>query len=256
MKRILILEDETPAYHKLIGILESIIGDSFYHDWAKSKSETKHFLLSSKPYDLIVADIQLRDGLSFEVFSEITIECPIIFCTAYNDYLLDAFNTNGIAYVLKPYSEEQLQKAIEKYQTLFSISKQPAINKEILASLEEALQTDRKYKIRFVIKKQNKSIHLLPTNEVSIIEANGDFSKIYSKNGQLFIYSENIGSIVQKLNPKEFFRINRSVIVQLSGIEKIEPHFKNRLILKIKGYPEQVITSSNITAEFRKWLEG
>lgn len=256
MKNILIVEDETPAFQKLIGLLEEIIDHAFDYTWVKSNQEARNQIKSYENYDLIIADIQLRDGTSFDFFSEITISCPIIFCTAYNDYLLDAFNTNGIAYILKPYTKEQLQQAIDKYQKLFTKNTSPTINKDILTTLEAALQQNPNYKTRFVIKKQNKSIHLLQTDVITIIEAEGDFSKLYTGTSKFFVYSENIGSIIEKLDPKHFFRINRSLIVNLSGIEKIDPYFKNRLALKVKGYPDQVITSSNITSEFRKWLEG
>ena len=256
MKHVLIIEDETPAYDKLISLLQEIMDAPFTHNWAKSNQEAKTKILSHEKYDLIIADIQLRDGTSFDAFSETTITCPIIFCTAYNDYLLDAFNTNGIAYILKPYTKEQLQKAMDKYETLYAKNQTPSFDKGILASLENALQRDIIYKTRFVIKRQNKSIHLLPVEEITLIEAEGDFSKLHTAEGKFFLYSENIGSIIQKLDPKKFFRINRSSIIQLQAIEKIDPYFKNRLLLKVKGYPKQVTTSSTMTADFRKWLEG
>ncbi len=253
--RILILEDEIPAYQKLQKHLEQLMTASFTQDWARSIEEGKTYL-ASQTYDLILSDIQLLDGLSFDLFSQVEVSCPIIFCSAFDNYLFQAFETNGIAYVLKPYSLDDLKKAIEKYQALFEAQKPPKIDSELLQALKSSLSIESmEYKKRFVIKRKN-GIQLLSVNEISLIEASGDFCLVTDKSGKRHPISQTLGALHEQLSPVQFFRINRSQIVQLDAIQQIENHFKNRLLLSLQGVKEKPMTSTANTAAFRKWLEA
>jgi len=249
MLHLLLIEDETPAYQKLAGLIAEVLPTPFTHNWAKTGKQTTELLTSGQRYDLIFADIQLSDGLSLDVLTRTELHCPIIFCSAYNDYLLEAFRTNGIAYILKPYGKEELAAALEKYTKLFTPGPQ------LLASLREVIRQPRSYKERLVIK-STKGIHLLPTKDISLIEAQGDFCRIYRHDGKAFSQTETLTRLLNQLDPGRFFRINRSIAVGLDHLQSIEPYFKNRLALKVAGYRETVTTSSGTTAEFRLWLEG
>lgn len=252
---ILILEDEIPAYQKLVGHITAFFGEEVTKHWARSNTEGKT-LLQVNTYDLILSDVQLLDGVSFNLFNETKVECPIIFCSAHDDYLFQAFDTNGIAYILKPYSSADFNKALEKYQALFKKGEYSnSLNDETLHALKEALQEEKThYKKRFVIKRP-KGIQLLHTTEITMIEASGDFCIAIDKEGKKHPISQTIGAIKEQLSPKKFFRINRSQIVQIEFIEEIESHFKNRLLLRVTGNPDKAMTSSSITSDFRKWLE-
>ncbi|MEM9928979.1 MAG: LytTR family DNA-binding domain-containing protein [Bacteroidota bacterium] len=249
MLHLLIIEDETPAYQKLTSLLQQTMSGPFTHDWAKTGKQTTKFLHSEQQYDLVFADIQLSDGLSLDVLSRIELHCPIIFCSAYNNYLLDAFRTNGIAYILKPYTSDDLAAAIAKYEKLFTPGPQ------LLTSLRQVITREKVYKERLVLKHRG-GIHLLATKDISLIEAQGDFCRLYRHDGKAFSQSETLSNLQQQLDPKHFYRINRSQLVCLDHLQSIEPYFKNRLIMKVAGYPEQVTTSSATTAGFRVWLEG
>lgn len=249
MLHLLIIEDETPAYQKLTTLIGEVLPTPFTHDWAKTAGQTTKLLASGQRYDLILADIQLSDGLSLDVLTCTELHCPIIFCSAYNDYLLEAFRTNGIAYILKPYGKQELAQALEKYTKLFTPGPQ------LLASLREVIERPKNYKERLVIKSA-KGIHLLPTKDISLMEAQGDFCRIYRQDGKAFSQTETLTRLLAQLDPARFFRINRSIVVGLEHLQSIEPYFKNRLALKVAGYPEAITTSSGATAEFRVWLEG
>jgi DNA-binding LytR/AlgR family response regulator len=249
MLHLLIIEDETPAYQKLAALIGEVLPSPFTHDWAKTCKQTAKLLTSGQRYDLIFADIQLSDGLSLDVLTDTKLHCPIIFCSAYNDYLLEAFRTNGIAYILKPYGKQELEESLEKYNKLFTPGPQ------LLASLREVINKPKSYKERLVIKSA-KGIHLLPTKDISLIEAQGDFCRIYRHDGKAFSQTETLTRLLAQLDPERFFRINRSVAVGLDHLQNIEPYFKNRLSLKAAGYPKTVTTSSSTTADFRLWLEG
>ncbi|WP_298781341.1 LytTR family DNA-binding domain-containing protein [uncultured Polaribacter sp.] len=252
---ILILEDEIPAYQKLIKCLHNFFDIKITHDWGRTIVDGE-LLLKENNYDFILSDIQLLDGLSFNLFHKIKIEAPIIFCSAHDEYLFQAFNTNGIAYILKPYSQNDFDKAIHKYQALFKKGDYTTLDTNTIDALKSALQEESAtHKKRFVIKKTS-GIQLLNAIDITLISASGDFCLAIDKNGKRHTISKNLGVIYQQLNPKKFFKINRSEIINIDFIEKIESHFKNRLLISIKKHKEKVMTSSATTADFRKWLEN
>lgn len=252
---ILILEDEIPAYEKLVSYIDTYYKSNATYDWARSVKEGKRYLVAEQAYDFILSDIQLLDGISFDLFDEVDVPCPIIFCSAHDEYLFKAFNTNGIAYILKPYSKSDFNKAIEKYESLFRQGSYQALNHQTLLDLKSALSNETaNYKKRFVIKKA-KGIQLLQVADISMIEAAGDFCVATDNQGNRHSISFNLSTIYQQLNPNRFFKINRSEIISIDAIEQIESHFKNRLLITLSGHKEKVMTSSSTTAEFRKWLE-
>ena len=253
--KILILEDEIPAYQKLVSCIERFFDTKIEHDWARSNNDGKKLIVTNS-YDFIISDIQLLDGTSFDLFNEISIESPIIFCSAHDEYLFQAFNSNGIAYILKPYSQDDFNKAIEKYQSLFKQGDYTALDHSTIDALKSALKEESTiYKKRFVIKKTS-GIQLLNTSNISIVEASGDFCIATDYKGKRHTISQSLGSLYAQLDPKKFNRINRSEIVHIDFIENIESHFKNRLLITMTGTKEKVMTSSSSTSDFRKWLEN
>ncbi|WP_298492759.1 LytTR family DNA-binding domain-containing protein [uncultured Algibacter sp.] len=251
---ILILEDEIPAYQKLVSFVNDYFQDNIPHHWARSIAEGKAFL-QKNTYDFILSDIQLLDGMSFDLYNDISINIPIIFCSAHDEYLFQAFNTNGIAYILKPYTQTDFKKAMEKYQSLFKKGNYNILNKTTITELKSALKEEHtNYKKRFVIKKAT-GIQLLNVSEISKIEASGDFCIATDIKGKRHTISQNLGSIHQQLHPNKFFKINRSEIICIDAIDNIESHFKNRLLITIKGIKDKAMTSSSTTSDFRKWLE-
>ena len=252
--KLLILEDEIPAYQKLVTFVNTYFETEVPHDWARSNTDGKA-LLNTNKYDFILSDIQLLDGISFDLFNDIETDTPIIFCSAHDEYLFEAFNTNGIAYILKPYSQSDFKKAIEKYQSLFKQGDYNTLNHQTITELKIALKEEHNtYKKRFVIKKA-KGIKLLNVSDISSIEASGDFCIATDYTGKRHTISQNLGSINKQLQTTKFFKINRSEIVSIDFIENIENHFKNRLLIKMTGLEENVMTSTATTSEFRKWLE-
>ena len=255
MMKILILEDEIPAYEKLIANLKLVLNQDYTQDWSRSIKEGKK-LIENNSYELILSDIQLLDGISFDLFENNKIDCPIIFCSAHDDYLFEAFKTNGIAYILKPYSENDFCEALQKYESLFSKHIPSSLSQSTIQELKLALNTDRNsYKNRFVVKRPS-GIQILQVDNIVLIQASGDFTIAFDTNGEKFPLSKNIGSIELEISPEQFFKVNRSQIIQLNHISSIEKYSKNRLKIFLKGNKEEVMTTSNITADFRKWLDN
>jgi len=252
--KILIFEDEIPAYEKLLGHIEKELPKATILGWGRSLKEVKHFLEKHKDVDVIFSDIELLDGVSFDVFEKIKVNCPIIFCTAFDQYLFQAFKTNGIAYLLKPYTDENFRESIEKYRSLFG-SPQEVIDQDVISELKLILHDDKKqYKKRFSVKKKG-GIKLLNIENIGSFEASGDFSFAHDTSKEKHIVNYSIGEIESKIDPRQYFRINRSEIVNIDCIDKIEPYFKNRLAIILKHLPEPLYTSSTKTKEFRIWLD-
>ncbi|MEL6865415.1 MAG: LytTR family DNA-binding domain-containing protein [Bacteroidota bacterium] len=254
---ILIFEDEIPAHEKLLGFIHAEIEEAQIIGWARSIQEARLLLQRKQQPDLIFSDIELLDGVSFKVFEEIKVTCPIIFCTAFDQYVLQAFKTNGIAYLLKPYNLDNFREAFDKYRLLFNKQEeQQQLDDQVLKELKDLLHASEKsYKQRFIIKKK-EGIKLIETREIMCFEANGDFCFAYDAKGHKHVINQGLSQVEEKINPGKFFRINRSQIINIDFVEKIEPHFKNKLSVKMNHLPETLLTSANKTPEFRKWLEG
>ncbi|NAS32509.1 response regulator [Flavobacteriaceae bacterium R38] len=249
---ILILEDEIPAYKKLVTYLSNYFDDNFEYHHARSVKESLKFLTATPKYDLILSDIKLLGGTCFDIFSQLKVTIPIIFCTAYDEHLLEAFQGNGIAYILKPYSQKELDEALNKYQVFFGQQvKEFKIVQEFKALFEKQ---ELHYKKRFAIKK-TRGIKLVETKDICFIEAYGNLCKLKDADGNLHTISKSIGSLLSELDPGQFFRINRSYIVNINHLEKIEPYSKNRLSIKVRGMEKPITTSTSTTKTFRAWIE-
>jgi len=254
--KVLIFEDEIPAYNKLVTYVNNAITNVEILGWARSVKEAVVLINNHEDIDLIISDIELLDGNSFEVFENLKVECPIIFSTAYDQYLFKAFQTNGIAYLLKPYSESNFKEALEKYNVLFSSNHKINLDKNVIAELRNIIEGEKKtYKRRFSIKKK-AGIKILNVEDIISFEASGDFSIAYDLEKQKHIINYSLGEIENKVDPAQFFRINRSEIINIDFIEKIEPHFKNRLAISLKHREAFVYTSGNKTPMFRTWLDS
>lgn len=253
MIRIIIIEDELPAYKKLESYVQAHVQEAEIVAWGRSVEESIEIINHANDIDLIISDIELLDGNSFEIFEKTKVKCPIIFCTAFDKYLFKAFQTNGIAYVLKPYDEDNFKEAVAKYSNLFKTQHKNPIEENVLSELKSLLAT-KAYKKRFSVKKKD-GIKLLATEDIVSFIANGDFSFAYDTHKKKHVINYPLGQIENKVNPDQFFRINRSEIINIDFIEKIEPHFKNRLSIKMQTIEGPLRTSSNKTSEFRGWLE-
>jgi len=255
LMKILILEDEIPAYKKLLEHLENYYKEKPKFEWSRTVDQAKQILESDEDFDLIFSDIELLDGTSIDLFQEVKSNCPIIFCTAYNAYILEAFKSNGIAFILKPYTQDDITTALDKYHTLFRKVPNDPIDYTILKDVTTALRQGNTYKSRFIIKNP-KGMHLLSIDKISYVEASGTFCKLIDDHGTSHLFSQSISAIYESLNPTQFFKVNRSHIVNINHIVHMENYFKNKLLLQMRGSKEKISTSSSITAKFRIWLDS
>ncbi|MBO3098340.1 LytR/AlgR family response regulator transcription factor [Gelidibacter pelagius] len=254
MIRLLIIEDEIPARKKLkrfIAELDATIQITAEIDTVKSAID----FLRNNQVDLIFSDIELLDGNAFEIYHQVSVSCPIIFTTAYDQFLMDAFDSNGIAYLLKPFSKDRFQKAWDKF-LLFR--NQESDENRWMANIKTLLNqniVEKSYKKRFSINTQ-QGIYFLDTENIIFFAAHEGVIFAYDTTGKHHLLTEStLKAIEEHLNPSDFFRINRSELVNKPYIEKIERYSKNTLAIKLKGYKNHLKTSQSNTAAFREWVE-
>jgi DNA-binding LytR/AlgR family response regulator len=254
MTKILIIEDEIPARKKLKRFIEELDLPIEIIAELDTVQSSVNFLKNHKP-DLIFSDIELLDGNAFEIYQQVSVSCPIIFITAYDQFWMDAFDGNGIAYLLKPFSKERFQKAWKKYLLLGnSVSKE----ENAIVNLTKLFQqnfSEKQYKKRFSIN-THQTIYFLETENILFFEANEGIIFAYDTKGKKHLLTEStLKEIEEQLNPLDFFRINRSEFVHKTYIEKIERYSKNILAIKLKGFETHLKTSQSNTATFREWVE-
>lgn len=253
MINVLILEDELPARKKMIRFLNEL-PESINIVAEIDTIDRGIQFLKTTTVDVIFSDIELLDGKAFEIFEQVQISCPIIFTTAYDNYWINAFETNGIEYLLKPFSLERFQKAWNKF-LLFK--KSDHSNHELLNQLNRFIEnnTTKTYKTRFSIS-NNKSIYFLDVDTIPFFEAEDSVVFAHDASGKKHLMNETtLKEIENQLNPNDFFRINRSELVQKKFIDKIERYTKNSYAIKIKGMDKHLITSQSNSAAFRAWIE-
>ncbi|MGI2177708.1 LytR/AlgR family response regulator transcription factor [Shewanella frigidimarina] len=239
--RIAIIEDEPLAAEKLTGYIHRQWPEAQILATLASIDEVIHFFNQPQSLDLLFSDIELSDGQVFSALEQIDLPCPVIFTTSYNDYWMNAFQHQGIEYLLKPFSFKRFSQAVANYHSLFT-QRQAA---EPIA-----------FKQRFIIKQQGAS-EMLNVTEIHCFRAANGTILAGDKQGQYHILSDNnLSQLEAQLDPKVFFRINRADIININSLIKFETYTKETLALYIKGYSEMLVTSKTRTANFRKWLES
>ena len=250
--RVVIIEDEPPAAHKLSQFIKRYDRHIEIADSLSSVQESISWFRQNAAPDLIISDIELLDGNVFEVFENREILCPIIFTTAYDEFWMQAFERNGIAYLLKPLSFEKFAAAMQKFEKLKRnfVGAQTDFWREMQASFAAP-----KYKERFVVKIKG-GIQFIETGQIAFIKMQNEIPFAFDAAGVKFPLSENLTQLEQNLDPKIFFRLNRSEIINLNFIERLEPDFRDRLIVKLRNLNIKLVSSTNRTPVLRKWLEG
>lgn len=255
LMKIVIIEDEIPARKKIKRFLDDLKEPITIVAEISTIEEANTFLTAKPELDLIISDIELLDGNAFEIYSKNHVSCPIIFTTAYNQYLMDAFETNGIEYLLKPFSFDRFKKAWDKFLLL---RKTTISDHSILTKLDQLLKqpidktTSKK---RFTIN-TTKEIYFIETENIAFFRAEEGVVfaiDIFSK--KHLLNQNTLKDIELFLEPEAFFRINRSEIVNKRHIQKIEKYAKNSLAIKLIGYEKHLVTSQSQTKLFRDWLE-
>lgn len=253
MIKILIIEDEIPARKKLKRFLEEL--DSTTKVIAEIDNVVSAVtFLKSTSVDLIFSDIELLDGNAFEIYKEVSISCPIIFTTAYDQFWMNAFESNGIAYLLKPFSKERFQQAWDKFLLFRNSSSDENIQLTKLSKLIEENFAKQSYKKRFTVHTQG-GFFFVDIENITFFGADEGVIFAFDTTGKKHLLNEvTLKEIEEQVNPFDFFRINRSELISKQHIEKMERYTKNILAVKMKGSASHLKTSQSNTAAFREWI--
>ena len=257
---ILILEDEAPAARQLTQLLAQA-GHPTPPPVLRSVEKALAWLQTNPLPDLILSDIELLDGNVFSLYEQFPVACPIIFTTAYDQFLLAAFRGNGIAYLLKPFTLQQLQAALAKYERLRTSPAPPpaapSLPPDVVRELTQALRQHSQpaYKQRFSVRMRN-GLYLLQTADIAYLQADEGITFAIDSAGTRYPLSGTLTELEHQLDPSRFGRLNRSELVNVAFIERAEPYFNNRLAVKLRAPAITLTTSAAQTPEFRRWLEG
>ena len=246
---VIILEDETRAANHLERLLLRVAPTMKILAKLESVRDAVKYLNTNAEPELIFSDIQLADGLSFEMYKQVNVKCPIIFTTAYDHYAIEAFQTNGIDYLLKPVEEERLLKAIEKARH-FS----PGIVLEKLLAINRPTE-EKAYKSRFMVKVGDK-IKSVPVEEILVFYSQEKASFIRTTDAHTYCIDYALDQLEPMLDPEKYFRINRKYIVAIGACTNILAWTNSRLRLKIEGIDDSdIIVARERVQEFKMWLD-
>ncbi|WP_436516925.1 LytR/AlgR family response regulator transcription factor [Ekhidna sp. To15] len=253
--RLLILEDEPLAIEGLLNIVHKHFDSIESIDQAQSISDGENIIAQGRKYDLIISDIRLADGLSFDLFRKVDLDIPIIFTTAYDDFALDAFECNGVAYLLKPIQENKLVQSIQKvYKWIAEEKKEGFVNQEVIRSLEKAFKKYT-YKKRFLSKVGSRVV-IKTVDEISLFYTENKIVYMKDQANKRYMINHSLDELESEhLNPFQFYRINRSAIVNLDSLVEMRNHENGRLKLSIvANNDDQLIVARDRVSDFREWI--
>lgn len=254
--KVLIVEDETPAAEKLERYLQRYSEAIEVKGKTESIEEAVNWLEANQStIDLIFMDIQLKDGVSFDIFKEVKVQKPVIFITAYNEFALEAFKMNGIDYLLKPITFTDLSNSLKKVESLGSQLRWSEDRNEALVKTFDSSQ-QKSYKNRFMVK-LGDHIKSITSDQISLFFADGRDVYLITNQLRKFIIDYTLESLEEILDPKIFHRVNRSYIVNISAIQDVIVYSNSRLKItsNIKWDPE-IIVSREKVSEFKEWFDG
>jgi len=254
MMKVLIVEDEPQAASRLQKMINKLEPAMVIAGTTDSVKGLLDWLKSHTKPDLMFMDIQLADGLSFEVFDTLEVNVPIIFTTAYDEYALKAFKVNSVDYLLKPIEEEDLANAIRKYKKLSSVDEDRT---RVIDRISDAVSMlTRKFKERFVTK-VGEHLKFIDVNDVMYFVSEEKITFGYTRDHKRYILDYTLEQIEGLVDPKIFFRINRKYIVSLHCIQDMISHTNSRLKIVIKGNDDRdVIVARERVQDFKSWLDN
>ncbi len=249
---VIIIEDEKPSARRLQRMLNELHVET--EIMLHSVEESINWFQNNEHPDLIFLDIQLSDGLSFEIFEAIDIKSAIIFTTAYDEYALQAFKLNSIDYLLKPIDDEELEEAVNKYKDRTAEKKSVTLDfndiKKLLVN-----PIDREYKKRFSIK-VGQHLKLINIEDIECFYSENKGTYLYTNESRNYLLDTTLDKLENELEPQTFFRINRKFFVNINAIKDMVSYTNSRLQIKLITYNEQkVIVARERVKDFKAWLD-
>jgi DNA-binding LytR/AlgR family response regulator len=251
--RVLIIEDEPLAAQRLETILKELVPEAIIVAKIDAVKKAVKWLKENPSPDLVLMDIQLADGVSFQIFDQHPITAPIIFTTAYDAYALQAFKVNSIDYILKPVDKQELSHALDK---LARISKSETDTRQLMENIGQAVQMIlKKYKTRFVIK-VGEHLKTIEVDSIRYFFSQDKATFCVTEQNRNMIVDYTLEQLEEMVDPNDFFRINRKYLVRAGSIQDIIHYTNSRLKLILKGSQEtDIIVARERVQEFKEWLD-
>ena len=243
LMKFLILEDEIPAYENLATQLRNFQPAAFIYPQIMSVAAAVSFFNEKKPYDLVFADIHLQDGSSFEALTTYPVDAPIVFTTAHDNYMTNAFELNSIDYLLKPVDAGKLKKTLDKYDELKA---------HFLAKTTRSTAANRER----IIVRRGTDFQLLTIADVVYLFTENKLVFAVDKEKKKYLCNEtNLAELIEQLDPGAFFRANRKYIIHMKYLEKFHSDERSRIVIKMTVSPDEpILVSQENAAAFRKWV--
>lgn len=246
--QILIIEDEIPAARRLQKMVQEIRPQTNILDVLDSVEGSVRWLKTFPMPDLIFMDIQIADGLSFDIFTQVEIRVPVVFTTAFDQYAVRAFKVSAMDYLLKPIDPDELQSALQKFE-----NQQDKSSNFDISAIKALLQKDT-YKERFLVK-SGALLTFLSTEDIAFFLSSDGLTQAFTQAGKKYFIEHSLEDLAKMLNPKHFFRVSRGLLIQVTAIKKIHPHLNGRLKLELSPVaPTEVFVSRERVPDFKTWL--
>lgn len=256
--KILIVEDEELAVRKLQKTLAEVDPSAEVVGTTESIQSTVEWLQKNQTPDLILMDIELADGQSFEIFKRVEVKSPVVFTTSYDEFALKAFKVNSVDYLLKPVQREDLESALNKYRNIKDLytpaNAQGDFNMDTLVKeLQQKLQP-KEYRKRFLVKHAQKLVSI-ELEEIAYFFSDGRLNFFKTYDNRKFVVDYTLDELEEMLDPVKFFRISRSFYVSVESVDQIHDYFGNRLLLHLKpSVDKEALVSREKVSDFKKWM--
>ena len=252
--KILVIEDEPLVAESLMKQVRQVEPTAELTGPLPTVKASLKWLAENPHPDLILSDIQLADGISLDIFSELKVQCPVIFTTAYNEYAIRAFKVNSIDYLLKPIDKNELAAAFQKFHLLQSKFNDAIYLKE-MKELFTNFNKSKQYKERFAVH-MGRSVTLIPVEDIALF-LKEELIYLINKEGNRFITDfRSLDEVEELVNPKLFYRVNRQHLVHLPCIESYRGDDTGKLTLKLRGIKtNELVVSKEKASEFKKWFD-
>ena len=253
--RAVIIEDENLIARELRDKISAVAGDIEIVEILPSLKTAKKWFMQNAEPDLVFMDIQLSDGVSFELFNHFKLNCPIIFTTAYDEYAIRAFKVNSVDYLLKPVCEEDLVKAIDKCRKLFAAQHNPLNIQELMHALQHPQQNSSLHKEKFIVNVRNNWIPVRTSDIACFTRDNLNY--LFTSSGEKYILDfTTLEEIEELLDPKIFYRANRQCIINIEAIQSVKPHENQKLVVQLKAPLKfEADISREKAPSFKKWFD-
>jgi two-component system, LytTR family, response regulator LytT len=254
---ILIVEDEDLAVKKIQKTLTSVDPGAQVVGITDSITATVDWLKANPSPDLILMDIELSDGQSFEIFTRVDVKSAVVFTTSYDEYALKAFKVNSIDYLLKPIQKEDLESALQKYRqmkNLYASGGGAELNVDnLVKELRQKLQP-KEFRKRFLVKHAQKLVSI-EVEEIAYFFSDGRLNFFKTYDNKKFVVDYTMDELEDMLDPERYFRISRSFYIAVDSVDQIHDYFGNRLLLHLKpAVDKEAIVSREKVADFKKWM--